>query len=132
VLNPFEVAGSAHFTPEQIERFAGEELRRFLAASRLGTPPRLSRVRVGYPRDVILAVLKERRADLAVLGTHGRGGFERLMLGSVAAGVMHEAHCNLLIVPPEAGFQEEPVSREAIQGKDWIFVSDVAPVSAGK
>jgi nucleotide-binding universal stress UspA family protein len=127
VLNPFEAGGSINFTPEQIQHFAGEELSRFVTASASGwARPQSTRVRTGYARDEILAVLKERRADLAVLGTHGRSGFERLMLGSVAAGVMRDAGCNLLIVPPKAVYEEEQLT-----GADWTYISDEAPVAAG-
>ncbi len=39
-------------------------------------------------------------ADLIVMGTHGRGGFERLLLGSVAEKVLRKANCPVLTVPP--------------------------------
>jgi len=38
-------------------------------------------------------------ADLLVIGTHGRSGFERLVLGSVAEKVLRKAHCPVLTVP---------------------------------
>jgi nucleotide-binding universal stress UspA family protein len=38
-------------------------------------------------------------ADLLVVGTHGRSGFERLVLGSVAERLLRQARCPLLIVP---------------------------------
>jgi nucleotide-binding universal stress UspA family protein len=41
-------------------------------------------------------------ADLLVIGTHGRSGFERLLLGSVAQKVIHKAGCPTLVVPPRA------------------------------
>jgi nucleotide-binding universal stress UspA family protein len=41
-------------------------------------------------------------ADLVVMGTHGRGGFERLMIGSVAERVLQKAPCPVLLVPPHA------------------------------
>jgi nucleotide-binding universal stress UspA family protein len=135
VLNPLEVGGSLQFTPEQIQRFAGEELQRFLAANVLKSArPQAAQVRTGYPREEILARIAERQADLAVLGTHGRGGFERLVIGSVAAEVLRSASCNLLVVPPEASQlhdlaterTEEPV------GADWSYVSDEAPAAAVK
>ena len=127
VLSPFEVGGSINFTPEQIQHFAGEELSRFVTANAPDRPrPQSTRVRTGYARDEILAALKERRADLAVLGTHGRSGFERLMLGSVAAGVLRSAECNLLIVPPAAEPEEHPA------GADWTYVSDESPVLAAR
>lgn len=133
VLNPFEVGGSLHFDPEQIERFAGEEIRRFIEVNSAGRAPRLARIRTGYPREEIVAVLKERQADLAILGTHGRSGFERLAIGSVAAEVMHKAACNLLLIPPEAGTEKEDTARaEPLRSADWIFVSDEAPVLTGR
>lgn len=129
VLSPFEAAGSVHFTREQVQHFATEELRRFVAANASEElRPRLARVRTGYPREEILAELKERQVDLAVLGTHGSGGFERLMIGSIAAGVLRDASCNLLIVPPGAvdETREEPASA------DWSYISDEDPVVAGR
>ena len=36
--------------------------------------------------------------DLIVVGTRGLGGFKRLFLGSVASGVVHYAHCSVLVV----------------------------------
>ncbi|MFP5285893.1 MAG: universal stress protein [Thermoanaerobaculia bacterium] len=127
VLNPFEVGGSINFTPEQIRHFAEEELSRFVTASVPGSQrPPSTRVRTGYARDEILGVLKERRVDLAVLGTHGRSGFERFMLGSIAARVLKNAECNLLIVPPAIGYEENRA------GADWTYVSDEAPAAAGR
>lgn len=50
----------------------------------------------------ILAKAEAMRADLLVLGTHGRSGFERLVLGSVAEKVLRKAACPVLSVPPHA------------------------------
>ena len=41
-------------------------------------------------------------ADLVVMGTHGRSGFERLLLGSVAERVLRKAPCPVLTVPRRA------------------------------
>lgn len=43
-----------------------------------------------------------RGADLLVMGTHGRTGIDRLLLGSVTEQVLHEAPCPVLTVPPHA------------------------------
>lgn len=135
VLNPFEVGGSIQFTQKQIERFAAEELQRFVQTNRSESGrPGLTRVRTGYARKEILAAIAERNADLAVLGTHGRSGFERLMLGSVAQGVLKDATCNLLIVPSKSSLLEgtETETPEKLSGADWDYVSDEAPVTAGR
>ena len=50
----------------------------------------------------ILALARTMPADLVVLGTHGRSGFERLALGSVAEKVLRRAECPVLSVPPRA------------------------------
>jgi nucleotide-binding universal stress UspA family protein len=42
-------------------------------------------------------------ADLIVMGTHGRGGFERWVLGSVTEKVLRKAPCPVLTVPPPVG-----------------------------
>ena len=53
--------------------------------------------------DVIVANARKWRADLIVMGTHGRSGFERWVLGSVTEKVLRKAPCPVLTVPPPAG-----------------------------
>lgn len=55
-------------------------------------------VREGDPRDVIVEEAKHLPADMIVMGTHGRRGFSRLVLGSVAEDVSRRAHCPVLLV----------------------------------
>ena len=59
-------------------------------------------VAVGRPHEVILAEALARGADLLVVGTHGRSGFHRLVLGSVAEKVLRLSPCPVLTVPPHA------------------------------
>jgi nucleotide-binding universal stress UspA family protein len=47
-------------------------------------------------------------ADLVVMGTHGRGGFERLLIGSVAEKVLRKAPCPVLLVPPHVTATAHP------------------------
>jgi nucleotide-binding universal stress UspA family protein len=53
-------------------------------------------------RAEILAQADALTADLLVLGSHGRSGFERLLLGSVTEKVMRKAPCPVMVVPPRA------------------------------
>ena len=46
----------------------------------------------------ILDFAKENNIDLIVIGTRGRSGFKRLLLGSVALHVVTYAHCSVLVV----------------------------------
>ena len=55
-----------------------------------------------YAHDEILGSVAATRADLLVLGTHGRSGFQRLFLGSVTEKVIRKATCPTLVVPPRA------------------------------
>lgn len=52
----------------------------------------------GHPVETIVRVAEEQKADLIVLGSRGLGTFKRLRLGSVSDGVLHHAHCPVLIV----------------------------------
>ena len=51
----------------------------------------------GRPADAIIETAKERNADLIVLGSHGRTGVERLLMGSVAERVIVLASCPVLV-----------------------------------
>jgi nucleotide-binding universal stress UspA family protein len=66
-----------------------------------------TRVVLGPARESILAAAQTDGADLIVMSTHGYGGFERLVLGSVAATVVREAPCSVLLVPPDAAYCEQ-------------------------
>jgi nucleotide-binding universal stress UspA family protein len=52
----------------------------------------------GSPARVIVEAAKEWRADLIVVGSHGRGFWGRLTLGSVSDTVIHQAPCSVLVV----------------------------------
>lgn len=62
--------------------------------------------------DVILAYLDEVGADALVLGTHGRRGPGRWVLGSVAEAVLRGAECPVLVVPRrQEGLESHPVDK---------------------
>jgi nucleotide-binding universal stress UspA family protein len=56
---------------------------------------------VGRPADEIVKAAEEWSADLLVIGSHGRGGRQRALLGSVAETVMRHAPCPLVVVRPK-------------------------------
>ena len=80
------------------------QLREFIKKHvRPGVEPELL-ILEGRAPDLILSSSRERNADLIVMGTHGRRGFDRLMLGTTTDRVMRRARCPVLGVcqaPPE-------------------------------
>ena len=67
-------------------------------------------VALGDPRESIHAVAKDIGAELIVMGTHGRRGLSRALLGSTAEYVVRTAECPVLTVrsPAAAGKVESP------------------------
>jgi len=59
-------------------------------------------LRTGDVRDVILDVARELAVDMIVIGTHGRHGLARAVLGSVAETVVRSATCPVLTVSAKA------------------------------
>ena len=57
-----------------------------------------TRVEHGDPRLVIVDMAKELGVDWVVVGSHGRRGFQKLVLGSVASHVVTHAPCSVLVV----------------------------------
>jgi nucleotide-binding universal stress UspA family protein len=55
-------------------------------------------LRTGVPHEEIARVATEERADYVVVGTRGRGGLERALLGSVADRVVRTAPCPVVTV----------------------------------
>ena len=55
-------------------------------------------IREGSPAKVILEVAKEEVVDLIVMGSSGKSGFDRFIMGSVADKVVNSAKCAVLVV----------------------------------
>jgi nucleotide-binding universal stress UspA family protein len=98
----FAMGNSAELR-EQAEANARRYLERTAASLRsLGMPVR-SLVEGSRPATAILDVAEREQVDLIMLSTHGRGGMDRLMLGSVADRVVHHSRCPVLLIPARAG-----------------------------
>jgi nucleotide-binding universal stress UspA family protein len=77
---------------------AQKQLDRLLARARDGGVQASGLLLTGVPHDAIVRAGKSKRADLLVIGTHGRTGLARLFLGSVASRVLALAPCPVLTV----------------------------------
>jgi nucleotide-binding universal stress UspA family protein len=67
----------------------------------------VGRVERGDPRDVIVRVAEREHADLVIVGSHGRTGLPKLLMGSVASHVVTHAPCPVLVVK-RPGHSPEP------------------------
>ena len=54
------------------------------------------------PADTITEFAQEKGMDMIVIGTHGYTGLKKLMMGSVAFGVLHQSHIPVLLIRPES------------------------------
>lgn len=61
------------------------------------------------PARAIVQTAKEMKADLIIMGTHGRRGWRRALLGSVTENVLHETNRPVLTVTPAILEQDEPL-----------------------
>ena len=83
---------------ETQRKWAGETLEaRAAEASAAGATTRW-KLSVGVPFEEIVRAAREEGADMIVMGTHGRRGLDRLLLGSVANRVIRLADCPVLTV----------------------------------
>ena len=61
-----------------------------------------ARVLTGDPREALIDTATRERADLIVVGSHGRSGLAKLLIGSVASHIVTHAPCNVLVVKKAA------------------------------
>ena len=90
----------------ELERMAAAETRDGVAITFRKTE--------GQPHAEILNAAMEITPDLLVIGTHGRSGFQRLVLGSVTEKVLRRALCPVLTVPARASGSPSPVAYKRI------------------
>ncbi len=81
---------------------ARNSMKEMMAAKPFGDAAYTLTAQRGLLWPVLSAVIAEKKIDLIVLGTHGRRGLKKMMLGSVAEQVFRQANCPVLTVGPEA------------------------------
>jgi nucleotide-binding universal stress UspA family protein len=97
-VGPSEFPGLPPYEPMVDPAALTSQVRAFAAPAFDAGIPTIVRVADGNPWKVILK--EAEAADLLVLGTHGRSGFERLLLGSVTEKILHRSTCPVVTVPP--------------------------------
>ncbi|MGB9606566.1 MAG: universal stress protein, partial [Bryobacteraceae bacterium] len=140
VLHASSFEAPVYFTQGQLEELRarwraalrqGEKDLRDFARKSLGPEAGTLAYRIveGRPVETILRIARQTGADLIAMGTHGRSGWNRLMLGSVAERVLRETDIPVLTVrgnlkPPETPLairnilcpvNDTPVARRALE-----------------
>jgi nucleotide-binding universal stress UspA family protein len=90
------IEGPMPVVPPDVQTQLREKLNRLRPES--GEVRVTHRLVEGAPVDEILHMAKEIGCDVIVLGTHGRSGVGRVLLGSVAEGVVRKAPCPVLTI----------------------------------
>ncbi|MBM7060609.1 universal stress protein [Pseudomonas sp. UL073] len=98
LMSPTEAAVVAHASREAREQ-AGEEFQRFLREQQLSVPPERTHLEEGFAVVELKRSIVAVDPDLVVIGTHGRTGFRKMMLGSVAESLLGEVGRDMLCVP---------------------------------
>lgn len=103
IVPPF--LGEGNITPQVWDEIeagaraaAASQMKRLVAKARTAGVRVKSLVVLGSPYDHIVPIAKRQRADLLVIGTHGRTGIRKVLLGSVAERVLRTASCPVLTV----------------------------------
>ena len=94
---------------------ATEDLKKMLVDVK-PTDPQISyehRLITGDPASAMVKLAEEEGVDMIVLGTHGRTGLLRLLMGSVAEAVVRRANCPVLTFKQPAGHATRAASSES-------------------
>lgn len=121
---PFAPATAATLTPDERADFENG-LETFVAGLVKDGVDLTTTVKEGRVVQEILQTARALPADLIVLGTHGRSGFERLLLGSVTERVLRKATCPVLAVPPNSAAATDRPS----PFRDVLCAIDFSPAS---
>jgi nucleotide-binding universal stress UspA family protein len=126
-INTFYLAGfdALSVAVEQAGREAAAVVARLEQEHQLEGVPHHTWVRRGYVAETLGELIARQRVDLVVVGTHGRTGLSKLVLGSVAEEIFRKSPCPVLTVGPHV-----PVARPGSGLKALLFATDFSADSA--
>ena len=84
----------------------------------------------GVPKDAIVDAARRWNADLIVLGSYGYGRIRRILLGSVATGVLSEAPCSVLVARVKQNSEEGELETFRA-ARDFHVVAPMSPPAIG-
>ena len=104
---------------EQLREGAERQMNYFLQSEALKDIPHRAWIEEGPVWDVLHAFLATHAIDLLVVGTHGRTGLKKLLLGSVAEEIIRLSPCPVLAIGPQAERHQATDIREIIFATDF-------------
>ena len=114
--------------PRELDRArmnAERQLKRLSKTAKLRDVPHNLVAEKGEVWDVLSSVIDREQIDLLIMGTHGRRGFRKLALGSVAEEVLHLAPCPVITVGPNV----TPAPAGPIDFREVLFAADFGDAS---
>lgn len=115
---------------QDLRAHAEEQLKEFARSHARHGVQVVNVVREGAVTETILALAEAEAVDLIVMGTHGRHGFDRLLLGSVTEKVLRKARCPVLAVrAPAHDFVVPTNGVEPVHLRKILFGTDFSPHS---
>ena len=103
VVEPIDISISPEFSQEleTSARKKAEDFAREASAKireRFPSIDLTTQISAGAPERIIIEEAAEWKADLVVVGSHGRGFWSRMLLGSTTDSLVHQAPCSVLVV----------------------------------
>lgn len=114
--------------PRELDRRrieAERQMKRLGKSAKLKDLPHNLVVEKGEVWTVLSSAIEREHIDLLIMGTHGRRGFRKLALGSVAEEVLHLAPCPVLTVGPNV----TPAPAHAVNFAEILFAADFGEAS---
>ena len=71
----------------------------------------------GFAEEEIVGLADRENVDLIVMGSHGRTGLYRMLMGSIAEGVLRKAHCPVLIVKQPMTAEGATATEESVKNE---------------
>ncbi len=108
---------------EQLREGAERQMAYFLQSEALKDVPHRAWIEEAPVWDALEALIQQQHVDLIVVGTHGRTGLKKLLLGSVAEEIIRVSPCPVLAVGPQAE------RHRASEVREILFATDFTPES---
>jgi nucleotide-binding universal stress UspA family protein len=116
---------AASVTLEQTRRYAEQQMAGLLISGRLRDIPHQVVVGTGELWPVLSELLGQHDIDLIVVGTHGRTGVRKLLLGSAAEEIFRLASCPVLTVGPKVSAPEsDALGPDALSRRRFLYATD--------